>query len=102
MPKTSPRHCLYCPEPIPAGADLCTPHQIELEYLIMAAEPEPIRRQCHACNAEFKLTEARVIRSVKDPRAVVAGHVSPVTPWLCWVCARLHHSAQKPEVFHAF
>jgi hypothetical protein len=60
----------------------------------MAAEPEPAMLKCAACKAPFSLTEARVLRQAKDPKA--GDHA---TPKLCWVCARLHLSVAGQCVF---
>lgn len=84
--------CRQCPATIEAPEDLCPPCAIEHAYRIMAAEPEPVLRKCEACGASFKLTEARVLRSAKNP---LAGNHH--TPWLCWICAHLHLSATRPE-----
>jgi hypothetical protein len=84
--------CRVCSCPALPGEELCIPCSAELAYRIMAAEPDPSYRTCIVCRAPYGYTEARVIRSVKNLRAG-----STETPWLCWVCARLHLSAREPE-----
>ncbi len=85
--------CNLCPQPAEApDYTLCAPCAIELAYRMMASEPEPGARACRVCGAEFSFTDARVIRSAKNPSAG-----SRQTPELCWVCVRLHVSARNKE-----
>lgn len=84
--------CRQCSAPVQPLDDLCGACTMERAYRIMAAEPEPTLRKCETCGEQFRLTEARVLRSVKDP--LVGNHT---TPFLCWVCAHLHLSASRPE-----
>jgi hypothetical protein len=60
----------------------------------MAAEPKPSMLTCVACKAPFSLTEARVLRQAKNPKA--GNHE---TPTLCWACAHLHLAANRPDAF---
>lgn len=91
MKKTTNDRCVHCASPALKGEDLCPPCSIELAYRILAEEPHPEHRTCTICGAPYGFTEARVIRSVKNPRAG-----NQATPWMCWVCAHLHLAAQLP------
>lgn len=86
--------CLQCPNPT-EGDSLCGPCSIELAHRIMNAEPDPEFLKCAVCQAEYRHTEARVLRHAKNPRAAYDGNLSYESPRLCWVCARLHHSARR-------
>ena len=91
------KQCCQCPTPVEGpNEDLCTACAVELAYRIMAAEPEPVMPPCDVCGAPYSLTEARVLRNAKNPRAG-----SAETPRLCWVCAHLHLSALRPETIPA-
>lgn len=79
--------CPYCPEIPEEGEHLCVYHSLEAACLAMAAEPDPEVRKCKVCSGTIRYTEARVLRHAKHPKAG-----SQITPWLCWVCARLHLS----------
>ena len=81
--------CRQCPATAEPKTDLCIHCQIELAYRVMAAEPDPCTIKCAVCKAPFRFTEARVLRRAKNP---MKGNQE--TPKLCWVCARLHLSAQ--------
>ncbi len=87
MPK-----CRTCPESAVEGEPLCIYCGLEHACFAMARIPDPEVRRCKVCSNAFQYTEARVIRNVKNPRVG-----STVTPFLCWVCARLHISAQSQE-----
>lgn len=89
--------CRVCPNLTEDDGDLCPPCSVELAYRIMAAEPNPSTRRCEACSAPFLFTEARVLRSVKNP-----GVGNQFTPGLCWVCAHLHYSAASSDPTHEF
>jgi hypothetical protein len=80
--------CFVCPAEAQPSGVLCRACSQELVCRLMAAEPDPQFKKCFACEAPFKWTEARVIRHRKN-----AGAGNPITPYLCWVCARLHYSA---------
>ena len=73
----------------PTDQPLCLPCAVELSYR-MLQEDNDMHPECAICGAAFDLTEARVIRHAKTPRAG-----NPVTPFLCWVCTRLHNSARS-------
>lgn len=87
-----PAKCRQCSAPVDEVSDLCAPCSVELAYRIMNAEPDPTMRHCQVCHAEFRLIEARVLRSVKDPK-----RGDSHTPFLCWKCAHLHLSAARRE-----
>lgn len=84
--------CQICPNPVEDSAPeaLCGPCTVELVHRVLDAEPERDYAQCAVCKADYRHTEARVIRAAKNPRAPL----SRITPRLCWVCARLYHSVQ--------
>ena len=84
--------CTQCSQPAEPGKDVCIHCSIELVHRIMAAEPEPATIPCAVCESPIGFTEARVLRRAKDP---MRGNME--TPKLCWVCARLHLSAQGAE-----
>ncbi len=83
MPK-----CTQCPDPAEQEQDLCVSCSIELTCKLMDQPPDPELRSCRICKAGIRYTEARVLRNAKNPKIG-----STVTPFLCWVCARLHLSA---------
>jgi hypothetical protein len=88
-------NCTYCPEPPESGEDLCVYCALEHACRAMAAHPDPEVRRCKVCSAAIQYTEARVLRNAKNSKVG-----STVTPFLCWVCARLHLSVQA-EAQHA-
>jgi len=90
--KTTPDKCAACPAPAAAGLELCGPCMIELEYRIMASEPEPVTLQCHVCRQAISMTEARSLRFAKNPKAG-----DRMTPGLCWICAHLYLSAHRRD-----
>jgi len=100
--RPAPLQCVKCGQPYNPGehntADLCNSCAAELLCRIMASSPEPERKTCKVCGAPYSFTEARVLRHARDPK-----HGDPETPKLCWVCARLRHSANaeasQPPLF---
>jgi hypothetical protein len=90
-----PETCRHCPTPVDPGQDLCPPCEVELSHRVMNAEPDPHLLKCRVCEAPFTLIEARVLRFAKNPLT----NLSAATPYLCWVCTRLYHSAHQAETF---
>lgn len=87
--------CRTCPRPLEGDETLCGPCAVELAHRVMNAEPEPTFLKCAVCEAPYRYTEARVLRHAKNPRAAYDRNLSYETPLLCWVCARLWHSARN-------
>lgn len=80
-----------CSQPIAdKGSGLCKMHSIELQHMLLNADPAPVLKQCAVCKQPISYMEARVLRLAQDPDAKSP---SRVTPLLCWVCVRLHNSA---------
>ncbi len=79
--------CLQCPGLADFDDNLCCYCAIELTSRLLASEPDPEVRTCKVCKAAIQYTEARVLRNAKNPQVG-----SKITPYLCWVCARLHLS----------
>ncbi len=84
MPK-----CTQCPDRAQEGTTLCPAHVMYLAYSIAAVEDKLL---CHNCGTPYGFTEARVLRHAVNPTVG-----SKITPKLCWVCTRLHASAQDRE-----
>jgi hypothetical protein len=83
--------CHQCPA-LAEDGDLCGPCAVELAHQIMDGEPNREFAYCEICSTPYRWTEARVLRRVKNPTAHLGGAQSSHTPYLCWVCARLHLS----------
>lgn len=88
----TPERCIVCPAEAQQSGPLCRPCSQELVCRIMAADPDPQFKECSVCKAPFGWTEARVIRHRKNANAG-----NSITPFLCWVCARLHHAASTAD-----
>ena len=84
--------CTQCPAEA-EDSELCGPCAVELAHRVLDAEPERVLAKCRVCSADYRFTEARVLRRAKNPRA----SLSAETPDLCWACAHLHLSARDPQ-----
>lgn len=91
---TATKKCNQCPNPVEMPADdLCAPCSAVLVHMVLDSGPDRSVFHCVVCQGEIRLTEARVLRAVRDHKAG-----SGETPRLCWVCAHLHLSANAPLV----
>jgi hypothetical protein len=82
--------CQACQAPIPRGT-LCQSCILKGIALYLSEE-DPDSLKCENCGAKYSGSEARVQRRLKQVAAGKCGEVE--TPALCWVCTRLHYSAQ--------
>ena len=93
--------CQACQAPVKRGTFFCPSCALKLMAHLISEDPECLK--CENCGATYSGSEARVQRRLRQICAGVgfmSGPEAPgesVTPSLCWVCARLHYSAQSEK-----